>query len=82
MPKLFEIFGFSFFFYSNEHLPIHIHVIKGEAEAKFELQNSEFILKNSHNMKVKDLAKIEKLTNFYKEEIINAWEDYFRNTEL
>ncbi|MBS9768740.1 MAG: DUF4160 domain-containing protein [Flavobacteriaceae bacterium] len=37
MPKLFEIFGFSFFFYSNEHLPIHIHIIKGDAEAKFEL---------------------------------------------
>ncbi len=82
MPKLFEIFGFSFFFYSNEHLPIHIHIIKGDSEAKFELQEGEFVLKNSHNMKVKDLTKIEKLTNFYKEDIINAWEDYFRNTEL
>ncbi len=82
MPKLFEIFGFSFFFYSNEHLPIHIHIIKGDAEAKFELQDDEFVLKNSQNMKVKDLAKVEKITNEYKEEIVKAWEDYFKETTL
>ena len=26
MPKIFEYFGFVFFFYSNEHEPIHVHV--------------------------------------------------------
>ncbi len=82
MPKLFEIFGFSFFFYSNEHLPIHIHIIKGDAEAKFELQDDEFVLKNSCNMKIKELSKIEGLVQSYKDEIIQAWEDYFGNTEL
>ncbi|MBO4525751.1 MAG: DUF4160 domain-containing protein [Bacteroidales bacterium] len=30
MPKIFEYFGFVFFFYSNEHEPIHVHVVKGE----------------------------------------------------
>ena len=29
MPKIFEYFGFIFFFYSNEHEPIHVHVTHG-----------------------------------------------------
>ena len=28
MPKIFEYFGFIFLFYSNEHEPIHVHVMK------------------------------------------------------
>ena len=26
MPKIFEYFGFIFYFFSNEHEPIHVHV--------------------------------------------------------
>lgn len=29
MPTILTTNGFRFFFYSNEHLPIHIHVEKG-----------------------------------------------------
>ncbi|MDE6341047.1 MAG: DUF4160 domain-containing protein, partial [Muribaculaceae bacterium] len=25
MPKIFEYFGLIFYFYSNEHEPIHVH---------------------------------------------------------
>lgn len=28
MPKIYEYFGFIFFFYSSEYEPIHVHVIK------------------------------------------------------
>lgn len=35
MPTVFVLFGFRFMFYSNDHLPIHIHAVKGEACAKF-----------------------------------------------
>lgn len=34
MPTLLKINGFKFFFYSNEHEPKHIHVLKGEEFAK------------------------------------------------
>jgi hypothetical protein len=37
MPKIFEYIGFVFFFYTNEHLPIHVHIRKGENESKCEL---------------------------------------------
>lgn len=35
MHTVFILFGFTFKFYSNEHEPIHVHVIKGGAKAKF-----------------------------------------------
>jgi hypothetical protein len=38
MPKIFEIEGYRGFFFSNEGTPqepVHIHVKKGEGEAKF-----------------------------------------------
>lgn len=28
MPEIFRFYGFSFFFYSREHEPLHIHVEK------------------------------------------------------
>ena len=37
MPKIFEYFGFIFYFYSNEHEPIHVHVIHGARESIFDL---------------------------------------------
>ena len=37
MPKIFEYFGFIFLFYSNEHEPIHVHVMKEGHEAIFEI---------------------------------------------
>ncbi len=37
MPKIFEYFGFIFYFYSNEHEPIHVHVQHGSSESIFEL---------------------------------------------
>ena len=45
MPKIFEYFGFVFFFFSNEHEPIHVHVVKGELAMVFEL-----VLMNGENL--------------------------------
>ncbi len=34
MPKIYEYFGLIFFFYSNDHEPIHVHVGYSEYESK------------------------------------------------
>lgn len=34
MPTLFELFGLRFYFYSDEHLPIHVHIQNGDGKAK------------------------------------------------
>ena len=36
MPKIFEYFGIVFYFYSNEHEPIHVHVTTGDCKTIFE----------------------------------------------
>lgn len=38
MPTLLVQEGFKFFFYANEHLPMHIHVSKGNGFAKIDLE--------------------------------------------
>lgn len=43
MPTLFRAFGLRFFFYSNEHLPIYIHIKNSDGEAKFDIQNIKWI---------------------------------------
>lgn len=44
MPEIFRFFGFSFFFYSREHEPIHVYVEGVEGFAKFVL----ILLKRVH----------------------------------
>ena len=43
MPTILTVKGFRFFFYSNDHSPMHIHVEKGDGTAKFNLFPVELI---------------------------------------
>ena len=36
MPEVFRFYGFSFFFYSREHEPIHVHVEGNGGMTKFD----------------------------------------------
>ena len=38
MPTVFEKDGYRFFFYSNDHRPIHVHVRYGHGEAIFNVE--------------------------------------------
>jgi len=38
MPTVLTLLGMRFFYWSREHQPIHIHVKKGDAEARFALE--------------------------------------------
>ena len=39
MPTVFIIEGFRFFFYSNDHAPMHVHVQHAGGEAVFEIRD-------------------------------------------
>ena len=44
MPKIFEQDGFLFFFYMNEHEPVHVHVMRqGKKAAAIASENSGLI---------------------------------------
>ena len=75
MPTLFIIFGFRFMFYSNDHTPIHIHVIKDGCEAKYNVEPVELVL--NHGFKRHDLSLIESIVLENKEIIIDRWRSYF-----
>jgi hypothetical protein len=43
MPTALKIEGYRFFFFSNEHLPSHIHIEKGDGYAKVELHTLKVV---------------------------------------
>lgn len=60
MPKVFEKDGYNFFFYSNDHRPVHVHVRYGGGEAVFNVEDV-VELRDSHGLKVSELAHAESL---------------------
>ena len=40
MPTIFEKDGYKFFFYSNDHRPMHVHVRKADGEAVFLIEGT------------------------------------------
>lgn len=85
MPKIFEYFGFVFFFYSNEHEPIHVHVLHGECESIFELimMNGELVeirireKKGVEPLTDKDKRTAEAFIRKYNKNIIDKWVKFF-----
>ena len=75
MPVVLLQEGFRFFFYSNEHRPIHSHVRKGGGEAVFNLEG-EVELRESVGFKVQELRRAEELANEHRELIIQRWNEH------
>ena len=78
MPTVFIVFGFVFKFYSDDHSPIHIHVIKDGCEAKFNLVPSLMMVFN-HGFKKHEISVIEGIIEENADIIKFKWEEYFRN---
>ena len=77
MPEIIRILGFIIKFYSTDHEPIHVHIIKGNSEVIIEVSEDGVILRDNYGMKPKDLKTAEKLALEYKELIIKTWEEFF-----
>lgn len=76
MPKVFEQDGYAFFFSSNDHAPIHIHVRCGGGEAVFIVETS-VELRESIGLKVRELARAEELIHDNVELIKLNWAQHF-----
>ncbi len=76
MPTVFTQDGYRFFFYSNDHTPIHVHVQYGGGEAVFEVEG-EVVLRESVGLKTKELCKAEVLASEHQELIIQRWHEHF-----
>lgn len=76
MPTLLSFNGFKFFFYANEHEPMHIHVSKGDEYAKIELATLKV---NRNTFKSKDLKQALEITRIHQQSFAEVWRDYFDN---
>lgn len=47
MPTILFLFGLRFFFYSDEHLPMHVHVKNSDGKAKIIIENAQVVENNS-----------------------------------
>ena len=77
MPTIFIIFGFIFKFYSDDHEPIHVHVVKDGHEAKYNISPEVQMLYN-HGFKNNELKMIESVIEENVEVITERWKNYFR----
>ena len=75
MPTILFLFGLRFFFYSDEHLPMHVHVKNGDGKAKINIETAE-VIENS-GIKPADLKKAVDAVKQYKDDMIEAWKQYF-----
>lgn len=79
MPIVFRWRGFRFHFFSNEGdplEPVHVHVTKDEADAKFWLQ-PEVKLAYNKGFNTRTLARLSRVIDERREEIERAWDEYF-----
>ena len=67
--------GYRFLFYSNEHGPAHVHVLKGEGEAVFVLE-PEIYLREAAGLKLQELRKAESLVSRNKVYILRRWHEH------
>lgn len=77
MPEIFRFFGFSFFFYSREHEPIHVHVEGNGGYAVYDWDGDSFVLRERQNIKANDQKKIEAVIGENKDIIIKRWKEHF-----
>ncbi len=75
MPTILNVFGLRFYFYSDEHEPIHVHVENSDGRAKIVLVPAIEIVKNE-GMKSKDLKKAVAICKTFKEEFIEKWHEH------
>ena len=77
MPTIFIIFGFIFKFYSDDHTPIHIHVVKDGHEAKYNIEPDVMLVFN-HGFKKHEISMIESIIQENAEIIRERWNEYFK----
>lgn len=75
MPTIFIFFGFRFMFYSDDHEPIHVHIIKDGHEAKYHISPIEQVY--SKGFKKQELALIESVIEENIDVITERWNAYF-----
>jgi len=74
-PTLLIKDGFKFFFYANEHLPRHIHVVKGDDYATIDLSSMTV---RENFMKPSDLKTALVIVEANRQMFEGKWDEFFK----
>jgi hypothetical protein len=79
MPAVFRLYGFRFHFFSDEGDPLepmHIHVAKAGADAKFWLY-PEIELAYNRGFNARTIKRLRDIVADHQNEIEEAWHEHF-----
>lgn len=83
MPELLRIFGLRFLFFSNDHEPMHVHVVKGKgaiiAKAKFTLE--PVVLVDNQGLSNSEIKMAEAIIEENKDLFAERWNEFFNNKD-
>ena len=79
MPTVFILFGFIFKFYSNDHEPLHIHVLKDGNKAKFSLFPVQLV--ENIGFKPAEIKLAESIIEENQEIIAEHWNRFFNKSK-
>lgn len=84
MPKIFEYLAFIIRFYTNDHLPVHVHIQIQQREMKVEflLDQNEITLvfkkvKQKEPLTKKEAKEVSVFLKVYHKQIIDKWNEVF-----
>lgn len=60
----------------NEHNPPHVHVVRADAEAVIVIKTGEVLFSDGFSPKA--LKEIREQVEHHREELLEAWNDYWR----
>lgn len=81
MPTVLYLRGWRLHFYSDEgNEPIHIHAQRGDAQCKYWLKVEAYDIEEaySYNLTKRDTREIRKIILQHFDEIVEAWNGYFK----
>lgn len=76
MAKVLEERGYRVYIYSNDHPPVHVHILKGGSEAKVHLE-PELSIKDNYGFKSQELRHILTIIDQNYDYIKQQWDETF-----
>ena len=80
MPTIFNFFGLRFMFFSNDHEPIHVHVVKGKGSIKeyaiFQIVPEIYLIENN-GLSKHELRMAEVIIEENSDIIQERWKSFF-----
>jgi hypothetical protein len=80
MPTVFSFFGLRFMFFSNDHEPVHVHVVKGKGPIKeyaiFQVVPEINLIENN-GLNKQELRLAEMIIEENSDTIQERWKTFF-----